>query len=93
MYLARVTTARHLCHIRIMAEGPIDSDAQLRLKANVDRAAQKATPARKRSRERLQFIRLWVERILEPVSLGDGGRPFGVRCDPAQTHPRWDDLP
>ena len=47
-----------------MAEGPIDSDGQLRLKANIDRAAQKATPARKRPRERLQFIRLRVERIV-----------------------------
>jgi hypothetical protein len=46
-----------------MAEGPIDSDGQLRLKANIDRA-QKATPARKRPRVRLQFIRLQVERIV-----------------------------
>jgi hypothetical protein len=58
-----LATTRRSCDICVMAEGPIDSDGQLRLKANIDRA-QRATAARKRPRVRLQFIRLQVERVV-----------------------------
>jgi hypothetical protein len=42
-----VATARRSCDIRIVAESPIHSDAQLRLKANIDRAIRKG-PRRQR---------------------------------------------
>jgi hypothetical protein len=43
--------------------GPIDSDVQLRLTASMDRAVQKTM--RRRPRERLQFTRLRLERIVK----------------------------
>jgi hypothetical protein len=69
-----VATTRRSCDIRIMAESPIDIDARSRLKVNVNRAAQKAMPARKRPRERLQFIRLRVERIVRTSKPGPSPR-------------------
>jgi hypothetical protein len=64
-YLARLAIARRPRHIRIMAGSPIDGAARRRLKVNVDRATQMALPARRLARERLQFIRLPLERIVK----------------------------
>jgi hypothetical protein len=55
-----VATTRRSCDIRVMAEDPIDSDAQLRLTANIDRAIRKGP----RRQQPPQSIRLGVERIV-----------------------------